>query len=368
MAKSLKIAMLGSRGIPVTYSGIETLLMEVCPRLVQRGHKVTVYTKSNLDYNGDAYKGVLLKRLPTVNTKHLETLSRLFGSLWLEMFSDSHIVHFHALGPSVFSFLPRIVSKKTVVTVHGLDWQRAKWGWFAVQILKFGEYASAKFPNKTISVSKSLADYYQKKYHKSAVYIPNGVNIPSLKKASLIKKYGLETKKYLLFLSRLVPEKGAHHLIEAYKKLDTDLKLVIAGGSGHTDEYIKELHHLSQNDPNIIFTGFVFGDLLMELFSNAYLYVLPSEIEGLPISLLEAMSFGLCAVTSDIPESVSVTQNIYGRTFQNKDSNDLANTLEELILNPQAVKSIGQKSRQHVKKYYNWDRITEQLEELYYSL
>jgi len=368
MAKSLKIAMLGSRGIPVTYSGVETYLKEICHRLVERGHQVTVYTKANLNYKRDIYKGVFLKRLPSLNTKHLETLTRLFGSLWQEMFSDSDIVHFHALGPSIFSLLPRVVSKKAIATIHGLDWQRAKWGWFATQTLKFGEYASARFPNKTISVSQTIADYYQKKYHNQTVYIPNGVNIPVLKEAQLIKEYGLEAQKFLLFLSRLVPEKGAQYLIEAYKRLDTSLKLVIAGGSGYTDKYVKQLHNLSQNDPNIIFTGFVSGDLLTELFSNAYLYVLPSEIEGLPIALLEAMSFGLCVVTSNIPENISVTKNTYGRSFYNKDVSDLENTLKELVLNPHLVKTIGEKSRVHVNEHYNWDRITDQLEELYLSL
>jgi glycosyltransferase involved in cell wall biosynthesis len=364
----LKIAMLGSRGIPVTYSGIETALLEICPRLVKRGHQVVVYTKADLEFRKESFKGVLIRRLPSLNTKHFETLTRLFGALLKEMVSDSDIVHFHALGPSVFSFLPRAVGKKSVATIHGLDWQRAKWGWFATQMLKFGEYASAKFPNKTISVSQSISNYYREKYNKQTAYIPNGVNIPVFQQVRLIKEYGIEPKKYLLFLSRLVPEKGAHYLIEAYKGLDTSFKLVIAGGHGHTESYAKQLYNLSENNPNIIFTGYVSGDLLNELFGNAYAYVLPSEIEGLPIALLEAMSFGLCVLVSNIQENMNVIKNRYGFSFKNKDVCDLRNKLKELISMPSQVKNIGEISRRHVYRYYNWDRITDQLEELYLSL
>jgi glycosyltransferase involved in cell wall biosynthesis len=295
--KPLKISMLGSRGIPTNYSGIERALEETCPRLVQRGHQVTVYTQSDVAYDRDEFKGVTIKRVPAIKTKHLETLTRVIGSLGRELLEQNDIIHFHALGPSVFSCVPRIFANKTVVTVHGLDWQRKKWGALARRFLRMAEYASAKFPNTTIVVSQALKKYYDTKYNIKTVYIPNGVTIPSLRRPKLIKRYGLSEENYILFVSRLVPEKGCHYLIEAFKRLATDKKLVIAGSSSHTETYEEQLHALSNNHPNIVFTGFVSGELLEELFSNAYLYVLPSEIEGLSLSLLEAMSYRRCVVT-----------------------------------------------------------------------
>jgi len=361
--------MLGSRGIPVTYSGIEKALEEICPRLVQRGHQVTVYTQSDALYDQDLFEGVRIKRVPAIHTKHLETLTRVGISLWQEIFSQSDVVHFHALGPAVFSYIPRIFSKKTVVTVHGLDWQREKWGWFARQFLKAGEYASARFPDATIVVSPVLQEYYDTRYDVQTVCIPNGVRIPVAREANrMIKEYALTPKNYLLFVSRLVPEKGCHYLIEAFKRLETNMKLVIAGGSGHTDAYVERLHVLGRDDPNIIFTGQVSGELLAQLFSNAYLYILPSSIEGLPLSLLEAMSYGLCVVTSDIPENVSVTEGIYGYSFRNKDVDDLTRTLERLLRQPERVRVIGQAARRHVTEKYDWEYITDQTEAVYSSL
>ena len=360
--------MVGSRGIPARYSGIEKALEELCPRLVQRGHQVTIYARPNASCNQSFFKGVRIRSLPAINTKHLETFSRVLLSLLLEMGEDNDIVHFHALGPAVFSYIPRLYSSKTVVTIQGLDWQRKKWGWAARLFLKGGEYASATFPNATIVVSKVLKKYYDTKYHVQTTYIPNGVSIPSLKKPNLINKYGLTPKKYLFFASRLVPEKGCHYLIEAFKKLETNMKLIIAGSSSHTDTYLRQLQASSKEHPNILFTGFVSGDLLAELFSNAYLYVLPSEIEGLSLSLLEAMSYGLCAVTSDIPENIGVTQNRFGYSFRNKDVDDLAEKLTCLLQQPDQVWAVGQESRKHVSEHYNWDCITDQTEAVYRSL
>jgi len=361
--------MIGSRGIPVTYSGIEKALEEMCPRLVQRGHQVTVYTKSNVAYNRDLFKGVKIVKVPAINTKHLETFTRVGLSLWHEIFSQSDIVHFHALGPAMFSYIPRVFSKKTVVTVHGLDWQREKWGWFARQFLKAGEYASARFPNATIVVSPVLKEYYDAKYNMQTIYIPNGVRIPAVREPGhIIEEYSLAPKNYLLFASRLVPEKGCHYLIEAFKRLETHMRLVIAGGSSHTDTYVEQLRLLGKDNPNIIFTGHVSGELLVELFSNAYLYVLPSSVEGLPLSLLEAMSYGLCVVTSDIPENVSVTQGIYGCSFRNRDVDDLTKTLKRLLQRPEQVKMIGQRARQHVSEKYNWEYIVDRTEAVYFSL
>lgn len=363
----MKIAMIGSRGIPVTYSGIETHLEELCPRLVRMGHQVTVYCKSASEYREPVYKGVRLSRLPAVNSKHFETLSRSFLAVFSELFSSNDIVHFHALGPSILAFLPKIFRKKTAVTVHGLDWQRAKWGKVATACLKGGEWSSSHFCDATICVSKVLQEYYQKKYHKHAFYVPNGVNIPVPVPAGQIHDLGLEKKKYILFLSRLVPEKGCHYLIEAFKRLKTDMKLVIAGGGGHTDDHVRYLKDLAASDERILFTGFVSGNLLRELFSNAYLFVLPSEMEGLPIALLEAMSNRLCVLTSNIPENLEVSEG-YGFSFQNRDSLSLSEKLEFLLKHPELVEEKGRAGLEMVRKEYNWDFVTRKTLEVYQEI
>jgi glycosyltransferase involved in cell wall biosynthesis len=367
--RPLSISMVGSRGIPATYSGIETALREICPRLVQRGHDVSVYTSSDVAYEGDFFEGVRIVRIPAISTKHLETLTRVMLSLWQEVHERNDIVHFHALGPALFSAFPRLLARRTVVTVHGLDWQRNKWNKFAAGVLRTGEFASARFPNATVVVSPVLKTYYDAKYGIDSVCIPNGVDLPVVRAPDLIvREYGLRKHGYLLFASRLVPEKGCHLLIEAFKTLETDKKLVIAGSSGHTDRYVAELRALASGNPNVLFTGFVSGQLLAELFSNAYLYVLPSEIEGLSVSLLEAMSYGLCVVTSDIPENVVVTEGDCGHSFHSGDSRDLAQRLSILLNDEPAVLSTGRKARLHVGTTYSWERVTDLTEAVYCSI
>ena len=336
----MKIAMVGSRGIPVTYSGIETHLEQLCPKLAQRGHHVVVYCKMDMDCQDNVFQGVHLRRVPAIATKHLETLSRAFQSVFMELLSKTDIIHFHALGPSVFAFLPRVLRKRTVVTVHGLDWQRAKWGGFATLCLKAGEWTSARFPDATICVSRVLKTYYDQEYGIDSWYVPNGVDIPVPLPPKNIESFGLDRKNYILFLSRLVPEKGCQYLIRAFNEIDTSMKLVIAGGPGHTEEYVHRLKDLASVNDRIIFTGFVSGNTLGELFSNAYLYVLPSEIEGHPIALLEALSYGICVVTSDIPENLEVSEH-YGFSFKNKNIFSLKRVLEELLADPKLVKETG---------------------------
>lgn len=200
-------------------------------------------------------------------------------------------------------FLPKLFGIRTLVTIHGLDWQRSKWGGFASKYLKFGEKTAAKYADEIIVLSRSVQDYFKNEYGRDTVFIPNGVNAPEIRTASLItQKYKLEKDGYILYLGRIVPEKGIHYLIDAYSQIDTQMPLVIAGGSSHSQEYFEELKQKAQGK-NIIFTDFVQGRELEELYSNAYVYVLPSDLEGMPISLLEAMSYGNCCLTSDIPNA-----------------------------------------------------------------
>ena len=367
----MKIAMIGQKGIPSRAGGIEIHAEEIIKRIQNKDIEIFVYCRkgycNNLDLN-ISNNNIKIKFTPFVNTKHLDAITHTFSSTISALASGCNIFHYHALGPSTLSFIPRIFGKKVVCTVHGLDWQRSKWGGLATKYLKFGEYATARFSNKTINVSKNLVDYYRRKYGVETVYIPNGVEKPEkLEADEIYKLYGLMRNTYILFLARLVPEKGVHYLIEAYKKLNTKKKLVIAGGSSHTSEYEKQLHKMVGNDKKIIFTGFVEGNVFRELFSNAYIYVLPSDVEGLPISLLEAMSFGNCCLVSDIPENKSVIKE-YGFTFKKSDITDLHKRLNLLLFDETKINSIKETVSQYILKEYNWDVVSNQTVEVYKTL
>ncbi len=356
----MRIAMIGQKGIPSRSGGIEVHVEEISKRLVEMDCEVDVYCRKGYcsEKQVRMYKGINIKYSPYIHSKHLDAITHTFTSTIKALFSGCDIFHYHALGPATLSFIPRIFGKKVVCTVHGLDWQRGKWGGFASRYLKFGEYASVKFANLTINVSENLVDYYDKKYGIETVFIPNGAEKHDIIEPDTIKvKYNLERDNYILFLARLVPEKGAHYLIQAYKKAKTDKKLVIAGGSSHSNDYEEELHCLAENNPNIIFTGYVSGRELEELYSNAYFYVLPSDIEGLPISLLEAMSYGNCCLTSDIPENINVISNM-GYHFKKADIDDLIAQMNALVSNTDLVYSIKERVKDFVLEKYNWEDIT----------
>ncbi len=366
----MKIAMIGQKGIPVTSGGIERHVEEICKRLAQRGHDVTVYNRQGYqEYDGGEYCGIRLKTTFTVNNRSLEAMVYSFLASINAVFKGYDIVHYHALGPSVMSFIPRIFGKKVIVTVHGLDWQRKKWGRFARLYLKLGERISAYVPHKTVTVSDKLKKHYLSRYGKEAVFIPNGILKPDEKQADIIKRYGLDKNNYILFLARLVPEKGCHYLLKAFDKIDTGIKLVIAGGSSYSDEYCSELAKYKKE--NIIFTGEVKGDLTKELYSNALFYVLPSEIEGMPISMLEAMSYGICPLVSDIEENMEVLNsegNSFGFSFTSKDADSLKEKIEYMLENQEKVLRMGMAAKEYVLKKYNWDTVTESLEQAYKSI
>jgi glycosyltransferase involved in cell wall biosynthesis len=361
----LKIAMLGQKGIPATYGGIERHVEELATRLVERGHDVTVYCRPYYTKIRGEYRGVRLAQVPSIRTKHLDTATHCALAVPRILAGDYDIVHVHALGPSMFAHLPRLRGMKTVVTVHGLDWQREKWGAFASWVLRRCEYTATEFPNRTIVVSKALREYFQEKRDCSVTYIPNGTVLPHVREASQIREMGIEPGRYILFVGRLVPEKGCHYLLEAFRKVDTDLNLIIAGGTSFSSEYVEHLHEMGNERTR--FLGYVYGDVLDELYSNARAFVLPSDIEGLPIALLEAMSFGNCCLTSDIPENLEVIGDC-GATFRQGDVDDLAEKLAELLANEDRCRSIGDRARRHVLETYDWDGVTLHTEGIYYSL
>lgn len=365
--------MIGQKGIPSQGGGVEAHVEELSTRLFKAGHEVIVYTRpSYSDKNSKEYKGVKLISLPSIKTKNLDAISHTFLACLDLIFKRRKvdIVHFHAIGPSSLIFLIRIFrpSIKVVSTFHCQDYYHQKWSFFAKLYLKLGEYACCKFSNKTIAVSKELKKYAENKYGSKIVYIPNGVNRPEiLETDEIVKLWGLKKDDYILIVSRLVRHKGIHHLIKAYKEIKTDKKLVIVGEGAYTDDYVQEIKNLSNENKNIIFTGKQSGKVLGELFSNAYLFVQPSEYEGLSIALLEAMSYALPVIISDIPENLESAQN-NGLKFENKNYLDLKKQLVYAINNKEEIKKMGRNSRERVTREYDLDKLSKETIELYKSL
>lgn len=365
----MKIAVIGQKGIPSRAGGVEIHVEEIMARMIDYDNTITVYCReSYCSEKYTSYRGIRIKYMKSLNSKHLDAITYTFLSTIDAIRNKNDIIHYHALGPTLLSFIPRLFGIKVVSTCHGLDWQREKWGKFAKFALKLGEISSIKFPQEIIVVSKKLQRYYMKKYDKKTIYIPNGIENKKRLKPNIIKDvYGLKKDEYILFLARLVPEKGAHYLIDAFNEIDTDKKLVIAGGSSHSNKYVNILKEKAKENKNIIFTGFVSGDTLDELFTNAYLYVLPSEIEGLPISLLEAMAYGQCCLVSDIEENLEVVEN-FAEVFKNKDVYDLKKKLSKLMKDNEKVYNYKNKSSEFIKSKYNWDNVSKETYEVYKTI
>ena len=369
----LNIAMLGQKHVPSREGGVEIVVEELSTRMVQRGHDVTCYNRKGHHISGKEfdskklreYKGVKLKSVFTINRKGLAAMSSsLFASIKVAL-GRYDVVHYHAEGPCGMLWLPRLFGKRCIATIHGIDWQRAKWNGFATKYIRFGERIAAKCADEIIVLSRHVQDYFYETYNRKTVFIPNGVNKPEIKEADLIKdRWGLEKDSYILFLGRLVPEKGITYLLKAFRGGHTDKKLVISGGSSDTEDFEKELRKLAEDDERIIFTGFTEGQELEELYSNAYIYVLPSDLEGMPLSLLEAMSYGNCCLTSDIPECTEVVED-KAVIFKKGDIEDLRAKLQYLSDNPDIVQSYKETASGFICNKYNWEDIVDKTLELY---
>lgn len=369
----MNIAMIGHKRIPSREGGIEIVVEELSTRLTEQGHKVTVYNRKGHHVSGKefetkalkTYKGITLKNVFTFESSKLNAIVYSVLASIRAAFGRFKVVHFHAEGPSSMCWLPKLFGKRVIVTIHGLDWQRSKWGGFATRFLKFGEKMAAKHADEIIVLSKNVQKYFSDTYNRKTVFIPNGVTKPEIKNDVLIKeKYNISKNEYILYLGRIVPEKRVHSLINAYSKLSTDKKLVIAGGASHTDRYMDDVRYLAKDNKNIIFTDFVQGEILEELYSNAYIYCLPSDLEGMPLSLLEAMSYGNCCLTSDIPECTEVCEDkaVY---FEKGNEQDLQLQLKKLIENPQLVDGYKLNASSFICSKYNWSSIVDQTLNLY---
>lgn len=295
----------------------------------------------------------------------LAAVSSSFFAGLKSAFGNYDVVHIHAEGPAFFSWLPKFFGKKVIVTIHGLDWQREKWkSGFGSKFIHQGEKNAVKYADEIIVLSKGVQDYFKNEYNRDTHFIPNGVNKPEVVEAQQIKKWGLKKDNYILYLGRIVPEKGEHYLIKAFKEIKTDKKLVIAGGISDTADYGNKLKELAAGDDRIVFTGFVQGRVLDELYSNAYIYCLPSDLEGMPLSLLEAMSYGNCCLVSDIEECAGVVED-KAVTFMKGNVMDLKNKLEWLLTNESEVREYKRKSSNFICEKYNWDKIVKETLKIY---
>jgi len=361
----LRVAFIGGRGVISKYSGIETYYEEVGARMAQMGHEVTVYCRNYFTPPQKQHNGMRLVRLPTIRSKHCETLVHTILSTVHVLTQRCDVVHYHALGPALFSFLPRLFGKKTVVTVQGLDWQRKKWGWVASQVLRLGERASVQLPSGTMVVSQALRKHYRKEHGVDTFYVPNGGVLREQRKPEKIFEWGLEPGKYILFLGRFSPEKCCHLLVEAYEQLDTNVRLVLAGGSSYSDDYIRALR--TRASQRILMLDWVSGETLDELLTNAMLFVLPSDVEGLSLALLDAMGAGLCVLASDIPENRELVEGT-GFTFEHGNAEDLADKLRFLIANPAVREGAGQAAKARIQAQYLWPTIAKNIEQVYLEI
>ena len=372
--KQLNIAMLGHKRIPSREGGIEVVVEELSTRMVEKGHTVTCFNRTGHHVAGakfDAkemknYKGVQLKSVFTIDKGGLAAMSSSVSAAVRAAFGKYDVVHIHAEGPAAMAWLPKLLGKRVIVTVHGLDWQREKWGkGFASKYIHFGEKIAVKFADEIIVLSSGVQEYFMNTYGRKTQFIPNGVNEPKIRAAEQItERWGLEKDSYILYLGRIVPEKGERYLIEAFRKVKTNKKLVIAGGISNTAGFGKELRDLAAGDDRIIFTGFVQGRIKHELYSNPYIYTLPSDLEGMPLSLLEGMSYGNCCLSSDIPECADVVED-KTVTFRKRDVEDLRKKLQMLCDDERMVEKYKSEAMDFILKKYGWNDVVDKTIELY---
>jgi len=367
----MRIAILGSEGVPYP-NAFAKISEEIGCRLVERGHEVLVYGRRRFVPDATPYRGMMRVPIPSWNSKHLDTITFTFlSTLHLLRSGWADIAHYHGIGPSLLAVLPPLRGMKSVVHVHALDWQRAKWGLFARRYLRLSEATAVRVPQATVAVSLGLKAYLEGRYGRTVYYVPQGLDRPVRRQPKVLGTLSLRPGRYLLYMGRLVPEKGLHYLLEAYRRLANGSAgpepppLVVAGGAAHSDDYVRRVQDSAP--PGVHFLGHVEGRLKEELLSQAYLYIQPSEMEGLSLALLEAMSYGNAVLVSDIPENLEAVAE-HGVTFRSRDVDDLAERLATLLRDPAGVRLLGQHAREHVLSRYSWDRVAEEMEAVYHHV
>ena len=360
--RRLSVAFIGGRGLGAAYSGIERYYEELGSRLAADGAEVIAYCRPHFAPEGPTWRGIVVRRVPTVRSKHLETFVHTVLSTLDVCFRRVDLVQFHALGSSPFAWLPRLFGKRTIVSVRGLDWQRAKWGALARVYLRFCETTSMVCPNATAVVSRTLRDHFEARFGRPVRYIPNGVAHTERRLPDAIRRFGLGERDYFLYAGRLSPEKGLHVAIEAHRGVE-GVRLVLAGGSSYSEAYMASLR--DQGRDRVVFTGFLTGADLQEIYSNALAFLLPSRMEGLSVALLEAMAYGLPVIASDIPENRELVDECGGYLFRLDDAEDLRRVMREVAAAPEAAREVGERARQRVRERFDWDRIARETATFY---
>ena len=363
----MKIAVWGHKQIPSREGGVEVVAEALCTRMAALGHEIVCYNRGRRrEPQGTAYRNIRRYWVPTIEKKGLSAVSSSFFAALLSALGKTQVVHIHGEGPAFWCWLPKLTGKRVVVTVHGLDWQRDKWkNTLGALYIRLGEKAAVRFADAIIVLSQNVQTYFRETYGRETLRIPNGIAKPRRIAAEQIRNaFQLEGQDYFLFLGRLVPEKGIHELIEAYRGIRTEKKLVIAGAASDSADYARQLENQAKADGRVLLTGFVQGQLLEELLSNAYAYVLPSHLEGMPMSLLEAMSYGNCCVVSDIPECAEVVED-RAITFPMGDVTALRAALQRLSDDPDLTASYRKGAADFICRKYNWDDVTERTLRVY---
>lgn len=370
----MKIAMIGHKRIPSRSGGIEVVVDELAVRMAAKGHHVTAYNRHTGEPPIKAHQGVRIVEIPTFRSSKLNAVVYACLATLHAIFCGYDVIHYHAEGPSAMIWLPKCLGIKTVATIHGLDWQRAKWGGFATWYLKRGEKVAAKYADRLIVLSHNMGDYFESTYGRKSMLIPNGIQQAKPVAPRIIKeKWGLEKRGYFLFLARLVPEKGLDTLLDAFKGVKTDVKLVVAGGLAEETEYIRSVKLKAEQDARVIMANFVSGELLAELYTNCLAYILPSDVEGMPLTLLEAMAHGARVVTSDIPECTEVAGD-YGYVFQKGNASALRDVLCHILANTarfdtnfgkNETPAETERHRNDIVSRYDWEAIVNSTLDIY---
>ena len=361
----MRIAILGTKGIP-GHHGVEVVVDSLVPHLTSLGHEITVYGYDSYTRSTDDYCGVRIKAVQGSSRKNIEMISHMWNASLDARRECYDLVHIHNTDPCLLAWLPK-ARYGIVATSHGQAYVRKKWGWVARSMSKVAERFFLRIPDVITSVSKPLADYYENRYRKKVIYIPNGIKLREKPAVSHLRKWDLKPQAYLFCSAgRIERTKGLHTLLGAYNKLETDIPLVIAGGGSGTDpEYFSELKEMKLE--GVKFVGFLTGDEFFCLYAYARVFVFPSEYEAMSMALLEGLSFGIPTVYSDIPENEAVAHEL-GYAFKVSDVNSLANQLHYVLIHQNEANLIGQKAKEIIKKNHNWATIADQYNQVYTAL
>jgi glycosyltransferase involved in cell wall biosynthesis len=365
----MNTALLGTRGIPASYSGFETCVEQLGQRLVRRGHQVTVYCRSHhISFEDDYYKGMRLVKLPTIANKYLDTIVHSFISSIHALTQRYDIALYFIAGNSPVTWIPRLVGTKTILNVDGLDWKREKWPGFAKTYIRFAESLATVLPNAYVTDSRAVQRYYADRFGDEPPYIPYGSGVEITPPGDTLARFGLEPRRYILFVGRLVPENCPHHLLRAFQNLDTDFKCVIVGDAPYAEEYIASLEASAEEDSRVILTGYIFGKGYQELGSNAYAFVETSGVGGTHPALIEAMALGNCVIVHDTSENLETIGDAGFAYDGSSGSEALRQVLDRLLRDRELVAEYRQCAQQRARAHYCWEAVTDDYERLFYEL